>query len=425
MSAVVDSKSANITPQGYSAGANLSTGRDKLDPDELLWANLQPWLTERGYKLRPRYQPGWKGSWLAEGFSGFQIDCEDFQKYYVSRRKTRNVLACLIIQIGRIYQQHPWVMDAVRVRDGAPVIFKRVKKSSNDAEELEMARFLSQEAFVADSQNHCVEIIDILDIPGSANEVLLVMPLLYELRHRLEFETVGEVVDFFKQIIEGLQFMHQHNVAYRDCKEDNILADSEGLYNERPHPLLLSGSYDGSRTLKQRYSTTRKPIRYYYIDFGLSKRYSSRTGNAEPSPWSAGIYDVPEFQVPLDTPTDPFPVDIYMLGMTIRRNYLEDFLVQENIVSSRIGNLEWMEGLARDMTLENPAARPKIEEVVQRFDALVKGLSTWKLRAPANRMKNKLSTGQNIRHWLTQASRIARFIPAVPKPPDRSTKAAK
>ena len=35
----------------------------KLLPGELFWRDHQPWLEERGYKLRPRFQPGWVASW--------------------------------------------------------------------------------------------------------------------------------------------------------------------------------------------------------------------------------------------------------------------------------------------------------------------------------------------------------------------------
>lgn len=200
MATVIDGKDTNVPAVSAGVNATASHDSDKLDADELFWANLQPWLAERGYKLRPRYQPGWKGSWLTEGFSGSRYQCEDSRTYIVSSAD------CVHTPLNQAhcstFRQHPWVMDAVRVRDGALVMFKRVKKSPEDAEELEMAQFLSQETFVADRQSHCVEIYDILDIPGSADQVLLVMPLLYALRNRLEFETVGEVVDFFKQILE-------------------------------------------------------------------------------------------------------------------------------------------------------------------------------------------------------------------------------
>jgi hypothetical protein len=32
---------------------------------ELFWVNLQPFLLSRGYRLRERYHPDWKPSWIA------------------------------------------------------------------------------------------------------------------------------------------------------------------------------------------------------------------------------------------------------------------------------------------------------------------------------------------------------------------------
>jgi endonuclease YncB( thermonuclease family) len=35
----------------------------KLRLDEVYWRDLQPWLVESGYMLRPRYRPDWVPSW--------------------------------------------------------------------------------------------------------------------------------------------------------------------------------------------------------------------------------------------------------------------------------------------------------------------------------------------------------------------------
>lgn len=100
-------------------------------------------------------------------------------------------------------------------------------------------------------------------------------------------------------------------------------------------------------------------------------------------------------------------------------------LLNDEVILTKRVNLEWMEALAKDMTLDDPVARPNTEEVMERFDALVESLGQWKLRAPVNRTTNELSAGQKTWHWLIQASRMVRFIPAVPRPPQRPTKAPK
>jgi hypothetical protein len=79
-------------------------------------------------------------------------------------------------------------------------MLKRLKPSE-DHNELEMGRYFSSEAMATNPKNHCVPILDVLQVPGEPDEVLLVMPLLYE-NELPPFETIGEVVDFFRQIFE-------------------------------------------------------------------------------------------------------------------------------------------------------------------------------------------------------------------------------
>ncbi|KAL4244331.1 hypothetical protein ABKN59_010146 [Abortiporus biennis] len=76
------------------------------------------------------------------------------------------------------------------------------------------------------------------------------------------FLSVGEAVEFFRQIIEGVQFMHHHHIAHRDVMKLNIMMD--------PNPMT-----------------------------------------------------VPEFQPPNQFRAHvPLPTDIYYLGNMIRMNFL-------------------------------------------------------------------------------------------------------
>lgn len=43
---------------------------------EVFWRDHQPWLKERGYLLRPRYQVDWKASWVRNKRLRY-LDCED------------------------------------------------------------------------------------------------------------------------------------------------------------------------------------------------------------------------------------------------------------------------------------------------------------------------------------------------------------
>ena len=67
--------------------------------------------------------------------------------------------------------------------------------------EVEIATFLSSEPLVANPQNHCIPIYDVLEVPDDPDKAILVMPLTRSF-NRPRFQTVGEAIDFFSQFFE-------------------------------------------------------------------------------------------------------------------------------------------------------------------------------------------------------------------------------
>jgi serine/threonine protein kinase len=124
-------------------------------------------------------------------------------------------------------------MDATRMSDKKFVFLKAIKKTAHPFE-TEIGLFFSHESMSSDPRNHCVPIYEVVQLPDDKDTVILVMPLLKEFYFPW-FETVGEVVEFIRQVFEvrkrffawldravyplplskGLQFMHKHNVAHR------------------------------------------------------------------------------------------------------------------------------------------------------------------------------------------------------------------
>jgi len=76
------------------------------------------------------------------------------------------------------------------------------------------AIFFSTEPYASHPRNHCIPIYEVLDLPEDSQRCILVMPLLRAYNDP-RFKSVGEAVEFFRQIFEGLQFMHQCHVAHR------------------------------------------------------------------------------------------------------------------------------------------------------------------------------------------------------------------
>jgi len=160
----------------------------QLSDAELMWRDRQPWLEEHGYMLRPRYRPDWKPSW--EGTNKSDSLCEDGRRLL-----------------------HPHILDATRMSDGTVVTLKKIDNSVHQYE-VEIAQMFRQEPAKSDPRNHCVQIIEVLQDPKEEGASIIVMPFL-KTYDEPRFQTVGEAVEFFRQTLEGLQFMHQNHVAHR------------------------------------------------------------------------------------------------------------------------------------------------------------------------------------------------------------------
>ncbi|EMD38837.1 hypothetical protein CERSUDRAFT_112564 [Gelatoporia subvermispora B] len=364
-------------PQGSS---NAPAGRERgaLTSSEIWWRDHQPWLRERGYLLRPRYTLDWVPSWKITGKRWWR--CED------AYGPTRAV-----------------IMDAARALDGEMVVLKQVRKSRHPYE-VDIAVYFSSEPLRSDARNHCIPVYEVLDVPDDPDLHLLVMPFLRPFDDP-RMETIGEAVEFFKQIFEGLQFMHEHHVAHRDCMVLNIMMDPKPLYPDMYHPQVTDMKRDFSGDAK-RFTRTKRPTRYMLIDFGLSRRYGIEEISPLEDPIWGGDKTVPEFLRSND-PCNPFPTDIYYLGNMIRETFLE---------ATR--GLEFMEPLVTDMVQDDPSRRPPIQQVADRFAKLLSSLKGRQLRSRLIYVKEDpaLRFFRDVRHFfLTSYYLLARY-PALPTP---------
>ena len=98
--------------------------------------------------------------------------------------------------------QHPSIMDATRMSDGETVILKRVLRT-RDPREKDITAFLSSEPAKSHPRNHSVVLLETFDVPET-DITILVMPLLMSFKNP-EFETVGEVLECFRQVFEVLR----------------------------------------------------------------------------------------------------------------------------------------------------------------------------------------------------------------------------
>ena len=95
--------------------------------------------------------------------------------------------------------QHPSIVDATRISDGETVILKRFSRT-RDPDEKNISMFLSSEPAKSHPRNHSILLYEVLDVPRTDNSIL-VLPLMTRF-YQPEFETVGEVLECFRQIFE-------------------------------------------------------------------------------------------------------------------------------------------------------------------------------------------------------------------------------
>ncbi|KAI0363364.1 hypothetical protein BV20DRAFT_975753 [Pilatotrama ljubarskyi] len=342
----------------------------KLTSGECWWRDHQIWLAERGYMLRPRYRPDWEPSWKKDPGRS-PMGCED---WYSAGLTT--------------------VLDAVRISDNSLVALKKVTKTRNP-HEISITQYLSSDALKSDHRNHTVPILDILPVPDDADITLLVMPL-FRLCNDPRWRTVGEVIAFLFQIFEGMEFMHELNVAHRDCQQPNIMYDPRPIYPAMFHPRQRNRALNWKDPAKHS-TRTDHPVRYYYIDFGLSRKYNPEDGPPREIPIRGGDKTVPEFQSWKGEPLDPFPTDIYYLGNMIRMTILQEYR-----------NVEFLSPLVEDMVRTDPSERPTIQEVVRRFRELSKSLGYCKLRSRL--VPRDEHASDRFDRSIVHAIRTARYI---------------
>ncbi|KAI0669476.1 kinase-like domain-containing protein [Trametes maxima] len=292
-----------------------------LLPKEVFWQARYHYLKDHGYLLRPRYDPAWKPSWV--GTNRNPKFCED---------------SILLID----YQ----VMDAAKVFDQELVA---IKSFLTEGQELHIAQFFTA---IRDPMNHCVPVHEILRDPYDPGFALMVMPYLRPCNDP-EFSTIGDIIEFVDQTLEGLVFMHKHDVAHRDVAVANIMMDAKSLYPTGHHPIRLGYTSDGMYPVSP-LPRAGRGVRYFYIDFGLSLQIPKGASSLVIGDVGRNA-DVPELSD--DVPYDAFKVDVFALGDL----YSKEF-------EGKYSNVEFLLPIIEPMTQQQPAARPTAEQALREWE---------------------------------------------------------
>ena len=106
----------------------------------------------------------------------------------------------------------------------------------------------------------------------------------------------------------------------RDCTYKNIMMDVSAMYPHGFHPVHSSTLPDG-RTPAYPRRRASVPVKYYFIDYGLSTYFPPDTHPRLVVGEDGRVEEVPELSA--DVPYDPFKVDIYIIGNLLRRMFYD------------------------------------------------------------------------------------------------------
>ena len=177
--------------------------------------------------LRPRYRNDWEPSWL--GSKQPRRHCEDGNRTVVGQFD-----CCHIDVEDRLrLQWYDVTTDATRLSDGRIVSIKKVKKSDHPIEE-QIIRFLSDTPQSIDPRNHSVPVYDVLQSPIDQDIILLVMPYLVPVE-QYRFATVGEVMEYFRQIFEVI-IRHVRSTCRRMGTKSRLLGSA--VHAQSPYRIL-------------------------------------------------------------------------------------------------------------------------------------------------------------------------------------------
>ncbi|KAJ7112944.1 kinase-like domain-containing protein [Mycena epipterygia] len=280
--------------------------------EEQFWVDSQPFLLARGYQLRPRYHPDWVPSWIVgSNREGQHEDALDI------------IMDC--------------VLDATRIHDGKKVILKRVP---NDGDEIMIIKYLDSER--AEPLNRTIPFLETIPLPNSS-WTFLVMPYCRRFDYP-PFHCRNEFVEAMSQFMEGLQFMHEHNIVHFDIAPQNMMMDESKVVPKGSHfsnPRTHTGFHN---LFSWNNRCTVGPVDYYYIDFGLSLYFPNGKDTALHLATLRTFPTIPELSQTV--PYNPFKVDIFQLGLTIHK------------LIDTYPDLEDFRPVANNMTATDPNDRP-------------------------------------------------------------------
>ncbi|KAJ3570647.1 hypothetical protein NP233_g4268 [Leucocoprinus birnbaumii] len=178
-----------------------------------------------------------------------------------------------------------------------------IKRVPRDSTEVSIIFDLNSADLRQDPWNPCPHILQTVDYDPASKHLYLCIERLNEFNSP-PMSTVAQYLDFFRQILEGLSFLHEHNLAGFACSDPNsYMVDlssglcskngslvsllpgtvSRGRLRDASTPQKGSGGRDHPHRLPQHqklpfqpadatFDRSAYPVRYYFVNFTNSRR---------------------------------------------------------------------------------------------------------------------------------------------------------
>jgi len=205
-------------------------------------------------------------------------------------------------------------------KTGMKLMIKAVNRLSR---EVQNVRYMSSLPLRQDPMNHCIPIVDMIDVPADGKCFIVMEEWSSQLLPEIP-STLREFLSAIHQCIEHVVFMHRNSFVHFDISLHNFLTDYCG--------------------------------RYACIDYELSQKVDDLVGPG--SIWPRGTEIPPELE--RGQASDPYMVDVWALAVLILRACkVAGFYVPELL------------HLTRPMLHHNPNKRPSAAAVLREFKRLV------------------------------------------------------
>ncbi|TFK20531.1 other/AgaK1 protein kinase [Coprinopsis marcescibilis] len=363
-----------------------------LDTGEVYWRDRYDWFLEQGYRLRSRFKPDWSPSWLKN--KSLSVGAEDYLSFKL-----------------------PAFNDAITVKNDKHVVLKRIDERKYPRE-IDILQYFSRAEIAADPRNRCIPLLQVLQAPDDDGHRIAVMPILRQY-DRPEFDSVGEVVDFIRQLLEGFVFLHENRVAHRDVRVENIMMDPSSFGFERFHFCRPEKTFDYKRRVEAQFTRTERQPKYVLIDFGFSTQFKPDEMPPFERPMPASDRSLPELEN-YYTPCDQFLVDVYYVGNMLRMDFIDGD--PEDRVRKGLRRCEFLRPLVDAMIKKNPEDPITMIEAAKLFEKIVGDLSVWQLRSRPTPIRGNdyyATTSfdrfkKKMLHWRRKLRYMARGVPPIP-----------